>query len=92
MLNLGAEVEHMPVRLLAKDIILDAACIGVPGQFLPDVMLGVLAVENPRRDVSTDKEKQEYYESIRSTAQARSAVAGPTLHRAWLSDLSRWRL
>jgi hypothetical protein len=64
----------MAARLLAKDITPDTACIGVPGQFQRAAVLGVLVVGNLRRDVSTDKEKQEYDE--RSTAQAPSAVAG----------------
>jgi hypothetical protein len=50
----------MWVRLPARGITPDRACIGALGQFLPGVGLGALAVENLRRGVSTDKEKQEY--------------------------------
>jgi hypothetical protein len=56
-LSLGAEVEDIPARLVAKDIIPDRECIGVLGQSQEAAPLGALVVGNLRRVVTTDKEQ-----------------------------------
>jgi len=54
-LNLGAEVEHTPGRLVTKDITPDQECIGVLGQFQWAATLGALVVGYLRRVATTDK-------------------------------------
>jgi hypothetical protein len=56
-LNLGAGVEDIPARLVAKDITPDQECIGVLGQSQQAAPLGALVVENLHRVATTDKEQ-----------------------------------
>jgi len=66
MLNLGAEVEHIPGHLVAKDITPDQECIGVLGQFQRAAVLGALVVEYLRSVATMDKEKDcnKSYETV----------------------------